>query len=182
MRPWLVVLLGLVGWGQALLLKGFQCADKVLPAVVDLTDQAQICANLTLRVNKTAAAGERGRDGTTLVVEHSHLPLPGKGVVLQKADGPVGPRLSVELGSQLAARVKQACGTSFLLGYLMRNNVVLDFDVLTLRTACRDEPEMKLVVERRTDLPVAQALTAGMVDPLQGWKFMSCSRCLEFCH
>ena len=166
-----LVCLGLVSvQAQRFSVKGFKCADKPLVSPVQvpkpLESIGDVCGNLTFGLRDVNPDSKDDGDAQ-IVVEHSHLPIPGKGVEIFSEK--LGTSLQIELNKisdKLVGSLNRACGTSFILGYLKVNNEIVDFDVLILKSACTDEPGFKLNVKRSTKLPQTSNMMAGMKNPL----------------
>ena len=105
--------------------------------------------------------------GAKLVVEHSHLALPGDGTELYNGAVDQLTELNTKLrGDAFATRFNSACGTSFLLAYISVGDAVVGFDVLSLKRDCGDSPGLRLNVEKYAARPQTSNLVAGMTDPL----------------
>ena len=176
MRGALLVLISVLalasGQAQIVSVKGFKCADKALVSPVEIPKSLEsvgdVCSNLTFAL-RTINSTNKDNGNVQIVIEHSHLPVPGKG--LEIVSEQFGTSLQIGLSTntvsdKLVQSLKRACGTSFLLGSLKVNNEVVDFDMLALKSQCTDKPGFKLNVKKSLSQPQTSNILAGMKNPL----------------
>lgn len=171
------VLCGVTGSRYAL--RGFKCADIVLPSLIqvqgELKSLEDICSNLTVSgMDKGADAGDE--KNVELVVEHSSIPLPGSGSILLQSKTLDTIDLNTKLDTAaLIKRFNSACGTSFLVVYLKVEDEPAGLDSLILRRNCSDKPGLRLVVKTSSSSPNSNIDRGNMENPLKSLGISSIS-------